>query len=65
VSSRANRLAAVDRQDGAGNIAAGTAAQIKRCAGNVIRYSDTSERNMVANMFRLRLGGGAKAVMRL
>src|SRR5438445_12520256 len=55
-----HRLATVDRQDGAGDIASGTAAQIERCARNVIRYAYTAERNVVTDMFRLLLGGGGK-----
>ena len=46
-----HRLAAVDRQDGAGDIAAGPAAQIKRRAGDVIRDADPADRDTRPDMF--------------
>ena len=43
------RLAAIQRQDRARDMASGAAAQIEGRAGNVIRHADTAQRNLVAD----------------
>src|SRR5688500_785450 len=54
-----HRLAAVDRKDGSGDIAAGQTAQIQCCAGNVTRRADPADGNAAGDAIRLfvRAGG--------
>ena len=55
-----HRLAAVDRKDGSGDVAASPAAQIQRCAGDVTRNPDPADRNMTRDTVRLFLGTGGE-----